>query len=152
MSFTMNQRTNQRKKIFVSRAGWFSFHYPNDWQIEEDDYVAVYNAAEGLGALHISMYQAPGDVDPKAALIEHLSGEAGVQDHRQVKTFRSEDNSVATTESLHGQSFEKVWLLANGAYVVVATYIVDADDKQSEIAQIEEIVRSIKIMPPVSRN
>ena len=85
----MNQITNQRKKSFVSKADWFSFQYPNDWQTEEDDYVAVYNPAEGLGALHISAYQAPSEVDPKAELIEQLSDESPAQAHEQVRTFRS---------------------------------------------------------------
>jgi hypothetical protein len=148
----MSQRmTEKGKRMFVSRAGWFSLRYPSDWEIKEDEFLAVYHPT-GVGALHISAYQRPNEVDPKAELIEQLSEQHQFVDYEKVKTSRNRDYQIASHESISDESFEKVWFLSKGSYLVIATYNVDVGDMSNEMAEVEDIVHSIDIDTRTSRN
>ena len=63
----MSQNTKPLK-AFASRTGWFFFLYPRDWEVEEDEFVAVYNP-QGVGALHMSVYETLYRVDPQGRTI-----------------------------------------------------------------------------------
>jgi hypothetical protein len=147
----MTQRTNRYKKVFVSEAGWFSLVYPADWEAEGNDYLAIYHP-EGVGALHISAYEAPELVDPKTELVEHLSQENPSAQVESIKTSIEREKKVASFESVHEQSFQKVWFVASDFYLVIATYHSDVEDREKEIGEIEEIVHSIEFRPKLSRN
>ena len=139
------------QKAFVSKAGWFSLLHPINWEVEEDEYIAIYDP-QGVGALYISTHQAPGPVDPTAELLEHLSQENPAA-HHNIKTSLEGSNTVASFEAVDEQSFQKVWFVAYDSYLVIATYNSDAiDHKEKEINKIEEMVRSVEIRPKVSRN
>lgn len=143
----MNQETRGARKGFVSRAGWFSLDYPSDWDLEETDYIAVYDPRAGVGALHISAYEGPDDIDPKAELIEHLNDENQVANEESVKTRHDGSKTVASYEFISGGSFQRVWFVADRCYLVIATYISDAKDKDADLSEIEQVVRSIKSRP-----
>jgi Domain of unknown function (DUF3805) len=148
----MNQRVTKRRKSFVSRAGWFFFHYPEDWEVDEDEYIAVYNPKQGVGALHLSAYQGPSEIDPTAELIEHLSQKEVLADNQRVKTSQGGRTTIASCDSVRDGSFEKVWFVAANSYLVIATYNCDSGDEERELPEIEDIVQSIEITPQVSRN
>lgn len=148
----MNQKTDRASKVFISRASWFSLNLPSEWNVDEDDYVAIYNPTEGVGALHISAYQAPEPVDPKSELVEHLSKENSEVKLEEIETAIQGTKTVASFERNSGESFEKVWFVANGLYLLIGTYACDIEDKHKEIAEIEDIIRSITIKPTLSRN
>jgi Domain of unknown function (DUF3805) len=149
----MNRKTtNRAKKGFISRAGWFSLNLSAEWNVDEDEYAAVYNPTEGVGALHISAYRAPGSVDPKSELLQHLSKDNSEVKQEDIKTTIQGTKTVASFERTSGESFEKVWFVGDGPYLLIATYICDFEDKQKETSEIEDIIRSITITPTVSRN
>lgn len=148
----MNRRSNGPKKAFISKAGWFSLHYPFDWEAEEDEYVAIYAPQNGVGALHISAYQAPGLVDPKSELSEHLAQENPSAPLENIQTSVAGTKTVASFESVDQQSFYKVWFVAHDSYLLIATYNCDTEDRKKEMAEIEEIVQSIDFFLGSSRN
>lgn len=144
--------SGRSKRVFISRAGWFSLHYPSGWDIEEEEYVAVYNPKEGVGALHISAYQAPESVDPKAELMELMSKENREVKLEHIETSIDGTKTVASYESVSAECFEKAWFVGDGSYLLIATYNCDVEDKQKELSKIEDIISSIKIAPKLSRN
>jgi hypothetical protein len=148
----IRKNSSGAKKAFISRSGWFSLHHPAHWEVDEDEYIAVYDPENGVGALHVSAYEAPETVDPRAELLEHLS-----QDHPSIRledlqTWVDGPRTIASFESIADGSFDKVWFIAQGSYLVIATYNSDAEDKDKEEKTIEEIIHSIEIVPGLSRN
>jgi len=147
----MSRINNQRKKIFASPAGWFSFLYPIDWEVEEDEFVTVYDP-EGVGAIYISSYQAPKPVDPSEELLEHLSQENPATRLEDIETSVQANKTMASFETLDERCFRKVWFVAHGSYLVIVTYTSAAEDRKIEISDVEEIVGSIEIRSKLSRN
>lgn len=135
----------------MSRAGWFSLSYPIGWELEEDEYAAVYNP-DGVGALYISSYEAPGPVDPKKELSEHLSDQKPSVRSSDIHTWTEGDKTLASSELVDQQSFQKTWFIGRDSYLVIATYNCEVEDKDIERNEIEEIVRSIQIKPKFLRN
>lgn len=131
------------KKEFISRSGWFAFDIPNDWKIDEEDSVTVFDPENGSGALCFSAYEAPGEIDPKAELLEHLSEQDPNPADVMVQVQR--DKTVASFESLSDGDFMKVWFLARQCRLVFATYNCDEDANPEELSIVESIVSSIRI-------
>lgn len=148
----MTQRSSAAKRSFISRAGWFSLNHPETWEVEEDEYIALYDPENGVGALHISAYEAPGPVDPRAELLEHLSEEDPSIRLEDIQTSVDGPKATASFESTDETSFDRVWFIGQGSYLVIATYHSDPEDKDKETNEVEEIVRSIAIVPGLSRN
>jgi hypothetical protein len=139
-------QNSKPKKAFASQTGWFSFLYPSDWEVEEDQFVTAYNP-EGVGALHMSAYEAPYRVDPGAELLDHLSQDNPLTRLENIRTSAQGNKTVASFETLDEQSFQKVWFVAHESCLVIATYNSDADDWEVEIAEVEGVVQSIEIRP-----
>jgi len=146
-------RSNERSNAFVSRTGWYSFYYPKDWTVEEsDDSTAVFDPEHGVGALHISAYQTPGRVDSKSELIEHLSDNVPPVDEERVVSFSSGSKNVASFDYTNDGDFHKIWFIGDGRYLVLANYVSDKEDAESEMGKVEKIIASIEVEPNLSRN
>lgn len=148
----IRKNSTSAKKAFISRSGWFSLHHPAHWEVDEDEYIAIYEPENGVGALHVSAYEAPETIDPRAELLEHLSEDRPSIGLEDIEESTDGPKTIASFESIDDSSFDKVWFIAQGSYLVIATYNSEAEDKGKEEKEIEEIIHSIEIIPGLSRN
>lgn len=148
----MNQ-SNPTSRVFISRTGWYSFAYPAHWSVDEnEDSVAAFDPENGVGAVHISAYQTPAEVDSKAELLEQLSDSVPAFDPQQVRTNVSGSKNVSSFNYRDGGNFHQIWFIGDGHYLLLANYICDSKDVGRELAQVEDIIGSVEVEPKLSRN
>lgn len=150
----MNQnKTSQRSKVFVSRAGWYSLRHPIQWEVEEDEgSVALYDPEQGVGALHISAYKTPAPADPREELLEHLSDNKPPAKEEDITVTVDGTKTVASFEYVVKNSFHKLWFISDKGHLVLANYNCDSEDKDKEMQEVENVVRSIELARKISRN
>lgn len=144
---------NKPSKVFVSRAGWYSLRYPREWELEEDEnYVALYEPEKGVGALHVSAYETPGPADPKKEMLDHLSDNETPVKAEDITVRLNGTKEIASFEQVNPGSFQKTWFVSDNGYLVLATYDSNAEDRDKELGEVENIINSIEVGPKFSRN
>jgi hypothetical protein len=145
--------TSQTGKVFISRAGWYSFRYPIGWTAAEDDVcVELYDPEHGVGVLHISAYQTPAPIDPKDELLDDLADYKPAPKAEDITVTVAATKKVASFESVSDQSFQKTWYISDKSYLVLVTYNCADKNKAKELQRVEKIVKSIEVEPKISRN
>lgn len=146
-------KTSQKSKVFLSRAGWYSFRHPIEWEVEEDESsVAVYDPKHGVGALHISAYKTPASADPKEELLEHLSDNNPPPKAEDIIVTLDRTKRVASFEYVSKRSFNKIWFISDQGNLVLVTYNCDNEERDKDLVEVENIVRSVELAPKISRN
>lgn len=148
----MNHVSSDRKVAFVSRSGWYALFYPVGWVVQEtDESVAICDPEHGVGATHLSAYQAAGCVNARAELLENLSDNVPPIEQDSISVSHVGSKEVASIEYDYQDTFHKIWFIGVGRYLILANYVCDSKDK-SERPTIEDIIGSIEVGPSLSRN
>jgi hypothetical protein len=137
-------------------AGWLTLSLPGDWQVEQTEDCLSLFRRDGVGVLQLSTYHAEKpEGDPPAAAHRLLSDiireNAGAPDAVTMKARTQHGAHVAYGEfdgpgpDAGEQDLWRVWCFTDGAKVILVSYLCDPDLAFREAADVENIVRSIRL-------
>ena len=137
------------EKTYVSSAGWYTLMYPDPWVVTDDDTCTTFcEPAQGVGALQVSVYQAPDPQDPTDLLFEYLS-DRGIESEEDIEYYESNSNRIAVTSYVRDdEKFWRVWFIARSVLFLFVTYNCNTQFRDVEFETVDRIVGSITLINP----
>lgn len=127
---------------YLSRGGWYSLDLPANWGWEETEVSTAFFGPDGVGALHISAYQAPGRRSAEQLLIEYMAEDD--IDGAQIDKVQNGERETANCFFERPPDFFKLWFVVEGNQVVFVSYIHEIGAASAEDDEVERIVASLK--------
>ncbi|MCB1176877.1 MAG: DUF3805 domain-containing protein [Leptospiraceae bacterium] len=132
---------------YTSPEGWYSFAYPEYWEMEVIEGIPAFYDPNGAGAFLISAFKNINgeNYDLDEEISRFLSQHEIKYEEDKVASFEnSEGTKVKACEFISKERFWLVYILANGNKLIVCTYNSD-ESPDRELAQIlTTMVSSIK--------
>ena len=133
---------------YISRHNTFSFRYPNDWELEqEDNLLTVYNN-NGVGALNISYYYPPKGykVNKINELIDYLSENAvGINAAETKQNIIAKEDHVYVDYIDKEKAYWQYWLFSDDKTVIIVTYNCEEPDREKERTVVKQIIETLNI-------
>ena len=134
------------KKLYRSRAGWYSIEYPEGWIVEESqDLITLYKTETGCGALQVSAYRTPGHQDTRQVLLEYFTDKGLPNNGAMMISNQEGPKHVSTHSYVENEWYRQIWVISQDVYLLFVTYNCKYADK--ERAEVLDIISSITINP-----
>lgn len=138
-------------------AGWLTLSVPDGWSVEEgEECLSLFRRDGGVGVLQLSTYHREAwESDPTTTahdlLHDVVQTHATTPDNARVRHSTQHGAAVVYSE-FAGPGPEKsesdlwrVWCFADGAKVILVSYMCDHGVAYREATEVEGIVRSIRL-------
>ena len=136
-------------KEYISKHNTFSFKYPDNWTLEQEDNLITAYHANGVGALNISYYHLPDNyqINKVDELIDYIK-EGSVEINTEgLKPKILDNEKFAYVDFISTDNdYWQYWIFSDGKVAVFVTYNCEQADKKQEIGVIQEITNSINIL------
>jgi len=136
---------NQNSLIYTSPSKWYSLQYPLSWSVEEDENCTTFYKKDGIGALQISAYDTGSLQSAKNNLVEYLNDE-DIEDETKISCYNSRGKEIALCYYNKEDDFFKVWIITKGIILLLVTYNCEMQLKDTEIAEVDNIIGTLDIL------
>lgn len=134
---------------YISKHSRFSFKYPNDWELEqEDNLITVYNN-NGVGALCISDYYPPKGkkINRINELIDYLNENVvGINAEETKQNIITKDDHAYVDYIDKEKTYWQYWLFSDDKTVILITYNCEEPDREKEKTVVQQIIETLKIL------
>lgn len=123
---------------YKSPEGWYSFVYPEYWEMEVIEGIPAFYDPNGVGAFLISAFRNVADIEYDTAeeLSRFLAQHKIEYDEEKIASFENgEGTTVKACEFISEGRFWMVYMLSNGNKLLICTYNSD-EGPDRELAQI----------------
>ena len=152
---SMNKEPAGDKPRRLIVEDWCSLLVPEPWVWEEDSGItSIFRRSDSKGAIHITLYQRPGDAEPdRAELTNHAlhlaSGLGNPQSSVQVRLRDINGEDAAYIEMIDdGGDWWRAWHLADQTRLICLAYNCARSDTEVERADVDRMVDSFRWVEP----